>query len=84
MVSNLQALGVACEEIDDGLRVRGSTGPLTGTVHTSGDHRIAMAFGALGCAPGCNILVDDPDCVNVSFPGFWRALDDVTRGEASP
>ncbi|MCK5447921.1 MAG: 3-phosphoshikimate 1-carboxyvinyltransferase [Gemmatimonadetes bacterium] len=83
MVSNLQVLGVACEETDDGLRVRGSAGPLIGTVRTSGDHRIAMAFGALGCAPGCDILVDDPECVDVSFPGFWRALDDVTRREAS-
>jgi 3-phosphoshikimate 1-carboxyvinyltransferase len=84
MVANLQALGVACEELDDGLRVRGSAGALIGTVRTSGDHRIAMAFGALGCAPGCDILVDDPDCVDVSFPGFWRALDDVTGKDASP
>ncbi len=83
LVSNLQALGVACEELDDGLRVRGSVAPLSGTVRTSGDHRIAMAFGALGRAPGCAIVVDDPSCVDVSFPGFWRALEDVAGTEAT-
>ena len=83
LVSNLQALGVACEELEDGLRVRGSVAPLSGTVRTSGDHRIAMAFGALGKAPGCAIVVDDPSCVDVSFPGFWRALEDVAGTEAT-
>jgi 3-phosphoshikimate 1-carboxyvinyltransferase len=83
MASNLQALGIACEEVEDGLWVRGSASPLIGTVRTSGDHRIAMAFGALGRAPGCDISVDDPNCVAVSFPGFWRALEDVAGTEAT-
>ena len=83
MVSNLRALGVACEELDDGLRVRGSADPLSGSVRTGGDHRIAMAFGALGSAPGCDIAVDDPECVDVSFPGFWRALDEVSGMETT-
>jgi 5-enolpyruvylshikimate-3-phosphate synthase len=40
-----------------------------------------MAFGALGVAPGCAITVDDAECVDVSFPGFWDALAEVTPGE---
>jgi len=81
VASNLKELGVRCDELDDGLRVHGSLAPVAGIVRTGGDHRIAMAFGALGTAPGCEITVDDPECVNVSFPGYWEALARLTSGE---
>ena len=81
LASNLQALGVRCEELPDGLEIRGTADPLTGTVRTGGDHRIAMAFAALGTAPGCTIEVDEPGCVDVSFPGFWEALSHLVKDE---
>jgi 3-phosphoshikimate 1-carboxyvinyltransferase len=84
LACNLTALGIRCEELDDGLRVHGSRAPLSGTVRTDGDHRIAMAFGALGADPGCEITIDDPECVNMSFPGYWEALSRVTAREDSP
>ena len=83
VASNLKTLGVRCDELADGLRVHGSLAPVSGTVRTAGDHRIAMAFGALGAAPGCEITVDDRECVNVSFPGYWEALARLTSGEDS-
>jgi 3-phosphoshikimate 1-carboxyvinyltransferase len=76
VVANLRAIGAEVEERPDGLSVTGSTSPLRGTVHTKGDHRIAMAFGILGALPGNAITIDDPGCVAVSYPGFW---DDVRR-----
>lgn len=83
LASNLRTLGVRCEELTDGLRVHGAHAPVTGVVRTGGDHRIAMAFGALGAAPGCQVTVDDPQCADVSFPGYWEALKQVTTGEDS-
>lgn len=77
LVSNLGALGASAEEFPDGLVVAGSDAPLQGTVRTHDDHRIAMAFGVLGAAPGASVEIDDPDVVAVSFPGFWELL----RGE---
>ncbi|MFQ5689689.1 MAG: 3-phosphoshikimate 1-carboxyvinyltransferase [Gemmatimonadota bacterium] len=74
LASNLRALGVRIREFEDGLEIEGTAEPLTGTVRTGGDHRIAMAFGALGSAPSCRIAVDDPGCVDVSFPDFWPEL----------
>jgi 3-phosphoshikimate 1-carboxyvinyltransferase len=74
IVSNLRAIGADAEELDDGYVVRGRKGPLSGKVVTHGDHRIAMAFGILGSLPGNNIEVDDPACVSVSYPGFWKEL----------
>lgn len=81
LVSNLRAIGVHCEELPDGVRVHGSSASLSGVVRTGGDHRIAMAFGALGVTPGCAITVDNPECVEVSFPGFWDTLTEVSSGE---
>ena len=78
-VANLRQVGVQAEERPDGMVVVGSDAPLKGRVVTHGDHRIAMAFGILGRRRGNAIEVDDPDCVAVSFPSFWRTLDEVTR-----
>lgn len=71
LVQNLQVLGVAVQEHEDGMDITGTRAPLRGTIRTFGDHRIAMAFGVLGRLPGNDIAIDDPGCVQVSFPGFW-------------
>ncbi|WP_353265936.1 3-phosphoshikimate 1-carboxyvinyltransferase [Gemmatimonas sp.] len=74
VVDNLRTLGVEVEEYPDGMRVVGSKTPLSGHVITHGDHRLAMAFGVLGALPGNHITIDDPGCVAVSYPAFWRDL----------
>jgi len=78
VVQNLRAVGADADELPDGLRVRGGTRSLGGAVRTHGDHRLAMAFGVLGALTGDAITVDDPDCVSVSYPGFWSDLERVT------
>ncbi len=77
VVGNLRALGGDAEELPDGFVVRGTSPVLRGRVTTHGDHRLAMAFGVLGALPGNEIAVDDPDCVTVSYPGFWSDLERV-------
>jgi 3-phosphoshikimate 1-carboxyvinyltransferase len=74
LVSNLRKLGAEAEELPDGFRVNGTQKPLRGRVITNGDHRIAMSFGILAAIPGNDIEIDDPDCVSVSYPGFWRDI----------
>jgi 3-phosphoshikimate 1-carboxyvinyltransferase len=78
VVGNLRALGADAEELPDGFVVRGTAPVLRGRVVTHGDHRMAMAFGILGALPGNEIDIDDPDCVAVSYPAFWRHLATVT------
>jgi 3-phosphoshikimate 1-carboxyvinyltransferase len=79
VVANLRAIGADAEELPDGMRIRGSRGPLRGRVTTHGDHRLAMAFGVLGAATGNEIEIDDRACVAVSYPTFWDHLASVTR-----
>lgn len=74
VVANLRALGVEVEELSDGFRVEGTDRYLSGYVRTEGDHRLAMAFGVLGATRGVSLVVDNPDCVAVSFPEFWTEL----------
>jgi 3-phosphoshikimate 1-carboxyvinyltransferase len=78
VVANLRAIGVEAEELPDGMRVVGTQAPLQGTVQTHGDHRLAMAFGVLGSTASADIAIDDPECVTVSYPEFWRDLTDAT------
>ncbi len=75
IVSNLRAVGADADELPDGFIVRGKPGRLAGKVITHRDHRIAMAFAILGSLPGNEIEVDDPACVSVSYPGFWKELE---------
>jgi len=77
VVSNLRNVGVDVDETPDGMRIRGTRAPLSGTVQTHGDHRLAMAFGVLGASAQAEFQIDDPECVAVSYPGFWRDLAHV-------
>jgi 3-phosphoshikimate 1-carboxyvinyltransferase len=40
-------------------------------IDTYNDHRIAMSFAMAGTRIA-GILIDNPDCVNKSYPGFWN------------
>lgn len=77
VVANLNAIGVTGEELPDGFRITGRKTRLAGKVTTHGDHRIAMAFGILSALPGNTIEIDNPECVAVSYPGFWEDLRTV-------
>ena len=79
VVSNLRAIGADAEELPDGLVVRGRRTALRGSIRTYGDHRISMAFGVLGAIRGNNVVLDDRECVAVSFPGFWAELARVSE-----
>ena len=79
LVSNLNAIGGRAEELPDGFRIMKGARSFSGRVRTGGDHRIAMAFGVLGALRGNTVEIDDPDCVAVSYPGFWSDLALLAR-----
>ncbi len=47
--------------------------PKGGEVNTYDDHRMAMSFALLGLA-GIPCSMQNPDCVNKSFPSFWEMM----------
>lgn len=74
----LAALGVDLDERPDGLVIRGPARVTGGTVHSRSDHRLAMALSVAGLLSRRGVQVQEPACVAVSFPGFFRLLHDLT------
>ncbi|MBS9781426.1 MAG: 3-phosphoshikimate 1-carboxyvinyltransferase [Gammaproteobacteria bacterium] len=73
MVIGLKALGVDCEELPDGVIIRGNPDnpfPNSATVDSLTDHRIAMAFAVAGIRTDKGITIKDCDNVATSFPNF--------------
>lgn len=82
LAHNLGALGVEVDERPGGLVITGRPDHApAGAVAAHADHRIAMAFGALGMVPGADVRVDDPAIVAVSYPGFWDDLARLRAGQ---
>lgn len=77
MADGLQAMGVECEVLDDGMRIVGQSqqagGPVA-VVHSHADHRIAMSFSVAALRSACEIEIHDCQNVNTSFPGFAELM----------
>ena len=79
MVTELRAMGCDIEGTEDGMIIRGGR-PLTGAVIDSRlDHRIAMSFAIAGLAAEGVTTIRRSDCVDISYPGFFRDLEKLQR-----
>ena len=77
IVANLRAMGIEVEERADGISMPGGQQLQGADVITRNDHRIAMAFGVAALAARGETRIHNPECADVSFPGFWAALRNV-------
>jgi 3-phosphoshikimate 1-carboxyvinyltransferase len=73
LVDELGRLGVDAEAGADTLTVHGGTARGPARLRTYDDHRLAMAFAALGTRLS-DVVIDDPGCVAKTYPGFWDDL----------
>ena len=78
----LSALGAEITEQDDGLVIRGKPMLSGGTVDSFGDHRIAMAAAVAATICREAVEIQDPDCVQKSYPRFWEDFGRLTGGES--
>jgi 3-phosphoshikimate 1-carboxyvinyltransferase len=71
IVAGLIACGISAVADGDSLRIFGR-GKVRGgaCISTQGDHRMAMAFLALGLASEQPVEVDEAEMIGTSFPGF--------------
>lgn len=77
-ITNLRAMGIECEEFEDGFSVNG--GELKrARVSSFGDHRIAMSFAIAQLV--CGGEIEDSACIDVSFPNFLELLGQITDVE---
>lgn len=73
LARNLAAVGAPVRELPDGLEITG--GPVHGAhIEAHLDHRVVMAFAALGCRTRDAMTFDDVSSVATSFPAFFETL----------
>ena len=75
--AELTRMGADIQETPDGLVIRGTGRLRGGRCRSHGDHRIAMAVAVAGLAASGETLLEDAECIAVSFPGFAGALNSV-------
>ena len=80
----LKKLGSQLKEIEanhhyEVTAIPGSVVPSTPSIHTYDDHRMALAFAPVGMVRP--IIIEDPDVVVKSYPGYWKDLAKVTTME---
>ncbi len=74
ITENLNAMGALVTPADDGMSIEGGR-PLHGAqIKTQKDHRIAMAFTVAGLNASGETLLDDEDCVAISYPTFYEDI----------
>ena len=80
VAKGLSALGAKVTELEDGWRITGPSRLSGGRVSASGDHRVAMALAVAALAADSPVDIEDPECVAISYPGFFSTLDRLTGG----
>ncbi|MGB9590369.1 MAG: 3-phosphoshikimate 1-carboxyvinyltransferase, partial [Candidatus Hydrothermia bacterium] len=78
LIRNLKQQGVEADEFPDGFRVKGPFSFRGGPYDTAGDHRLAMGFAVACAAQGLDFKIDHPSAPDVSYPGFWDDLRDLS------
>lgn len=74
MRQELEKLKVKVEEGSDWIKIYPST-PVTGTIDSHNDHRIAMAFSVIGLKVG--VQIKGPQCVSKTCPEFFELWDEL-------
>lgn len=73
-VRMINALGGDAEGTGDGCIIRGVPRLRGGRVDHRGDHRIMMSAAVASVVCDGPVVMDDPECASVSFPGFPSAM----------
>ncbi|WP_029551889.1 3-phosphoshikimate 1-carboxyvinyltransferase [Thermocrinis jamiesonii] len=77
IVQNLRRMGAKVEEYEDGFSIEGGQYLKGAVIKTYGDHRIAMSFSIAGLVAEGETIIDDPDCVAISYPEFYEHLEQL-------
>ena len=71
MARELRKVGAIVTEYADGLAITPPANLRSASIHTYDDHRMAMCF-ALVALGGVPVTIEDPRCVNKTYPDFFR------------
>jgi 3-phosphoshikimate 1-carboxyvinyltransferase len=79
MAEGLAAMGAHITALDDGWTISGPSQLQAARVRSHGDHRIAMALAVAGLLADGVTEIEDAECVEISYPGFFDQLESLCR-----
>ncbi len=77
MTEELSKLGADIQEMRDGMVINGTQELHGARCHSHGDHRVAMSLAVAATRALGETVIEDTDCVSVSFPGFFQIFDEL-------
>ncbi|MDE6597633.1 MAG: 3-phosphoshikimate 1-carboxyvinyltransferase, partial [Clostridia bacterium] len=77
IVTNLSAMGVKCEEREDGVKIYPSQ-PKHAKINTFGDHRVAMSFALTGLRVD-GIEIENAEVCSKTFKEYFEVLDGLCK-----
>ena len=77
MAEGLAAMGADIVPRDDGWIIKGPTRLQGARVSSYGDHRVAMALAVAGLFAEGATEIEDAECVEISYPGFFDQLESL-------
>lgn len=78
MAIELRKVGAIVEEGADYLRVTPPADLVPAAIDTYDDHRMAMCFSLVSLG-GCRVRINDPKCVNKTFPTYFVRFAEISR-----
>lgn len=79
-VQELRRLGARIQVDGDALVIEGTDVLRGAACDSHGDHRLAMTLAVAGAVAEGSTAVDGADASDVSYPGFWRHLEQLGAG----
>lgn len=83
MATELRKVGAVVEEGTDYLRITPPLKLQDATIDTYDDHRMAMCF-SLVALGGVSVRINDPQCVNKTFPDYFSEFASITQSVQAP
>ena len=74
MTAELRKMGIAVEELEDGMVITGGKLKASTDLQSYKDHRIAMALAIAAMAAEGESVIHDADCVAVTYPAFIESF----------
>lgn len=79
VVDELKKLGANIQATDDGMIIEGPTPLHGGSLKSYGDHRIGMMAAVAALITDGEVVLDDAECIAVSYPTFFEHLAHVVK-----
>lgn len=73
-------MGVPVELSGDRMIIKGTGTVKSARVHSHHDHRIAMACAVAGLRAEGDIVIEEAEAINKSYPQFWQHLKELNAG----